>query len=1564
MTADLKTNEPVENLDIAVIGMSGRFPGANNIDEFWKNLRDGVESIRQFTDEELKSFGVSPAALGDPSFVKAGAILEDIDKFDAMFFGYSPREAEIIDPQQRIFLECAWQAMEDAGYGSDTDQNLVGVFAGESLSTYLLYNILANDEASHDTFQAMIGNDKDFLSTRVSYELNLKGPSIDIQTACSTSLVAVHMACQSLLSYQCDMALAGGVSVQVPQRTGYYYIPGGISSPDGHCRAFGAQAQGTIFGSGVGIVVLKRLADALSDRDTIHAVIKGSALSNDGSSKIGYTAPSIDGQAQAIAMAQSIAGIDAETITYVETHGTGTALGDPAEIAALTKAFRTGADKNNFCAIGSVKSNFGHLDAAAGIAGLIKTVLALKHKRLPPSLHFEQPNPQIDFARSPFYVNSRLQEWRGNGSRLRAGVSSFGVGGTNAHVILEQAPSIQNSGQASGPSRPVQLILLSARTESALDVMTANLIERLKQREDANLGDVAYTLGVGRKVFDYRRMIVCRGRDDLLAALESGDPRVLTAYQEPGERQVTFMFPGGGAQYVNMAAGLYEEESVFREQIDLCSDLLSPQAQYDLREWLFPDEARAAEAAERMKRAFVGLPALFAVEYALAKLWMSWGAQPEAMIGHSLGEYAAGCLAGVFSLEDALSLVLLRSRLFERLPRGAMLSVPLSENELLSFGDTGLSIAAINGPSQCVVSGPIAAIERMERLLAAREIDFRRLHIDVAAHSLVIEEILPEFARFVEMMDLRPPAIPFISNVTGTWITSSEATDPRYWVKHLRQTVRFADGIGNLLQAPHRVLLEVGPGQTLSSLVKMQADGASRDAVFSSMRRPHDRQADLADLADPEALLTALGKLWLSNVPIDWRKFYAGERRTRIPLPAYPFERRRYWIEARKQVRPVRSAERKKPGVAEWIYMPLWKQSLPVPRGDGAPEMEREYCSLFFADEFGLASTLAAGMSSKGYDTVIVRADYQFARLQNGAYTIDPRCPSDYSRLLDDLAAQKKKIKRIVHAWSIAPKSDAWSEQELFDQCQDRGFYSLLCLAQALADKDIGDTVQIDVLSNDAQEITGQEDLSPAQATLLAPCAVIPQEYPNIRCRSIDLTGYEIARLDNSRLQEDLIAELEAKSSDTVVAYRGGRRWVQVFEELPADEEPKPKRRLREGGVYLITGGLGEIGLVLAEYLARQAPAKLVLTGRSSFPSRRSWDDWLASHADHDPISLKLKRLQAIERLGAEVLYLRADIADLDQMRMALASSREKFGEINGLIHAAGIAGESAIHAISQLNRDKCERQFRPKVKGLFVLEKILGGKDLDFCMLVSSLASLLGGIGHSAYSAANLFMDAFSRKRNRKSGTPWLCINWEVWRPAEQKEQAFSYKGNTSFGATVADLAISGEEGARVFEYLLDRDARGQVLVSTADLQARIDQWVKLESLNGRETTEAAGPAHPRPTLRTTYVEPDGGVEQTVAKVWQEVLGLERIGAHDNFFELGGNSLLGLKVISQLKKELGADVPVVALFEGPTVRALSKVLSRRGAEQPAYDKSRARGEQRREKRQKKPHTVTRPGNG
>jgi amino acid adenylation domain-containing protein len=874
--------------DIAIIGMSGRFPGAATIDEFWQNIRDGVESISFFSDEELIASCTEAATLKQPNYVKASGVLSDIELFDANFFDISPREAQITDPQHRLFLECAWESLESAGYALQAGNQIIGVYAGVSMNTYLVNNLYSNSDALEDSYSLLIGNDKDFLPTRVSYKLNLRGPSITVQTACSTSLVAVHLACQSLLNGECDMALAGGVSISLPQKTGYWYQEGMINSPDGHCRAFDANAKGTVGGNGVGVVVLKRLEQALADGDPVHAVIKGSAVNNDGFLKVGYTAPSVEGQTAVISEAQAIAGIDTETISYIEAHGTGTELGDPIEITALTKAFRASTEKKGFCAIGSLKTNIGHTDAAAGVAGLIKTVLALKHQLLPPSLHFEQPNPQIDFANSPFYVNRTLSEWKSNGIPRRAGVSSFGIGGTNAHVILEEAPALESS----EPSRPWQLLVLSAKTPSALDTMTTNLANYLAQHPDINLADVAYTLHCGRQRFKLRRMLVCQKTQEAMTALRTGNPEsVFTSLQSIENSPVVFMFSGQGAQYVNMGYELYQTEPLFREQVDHCSDYLKAHLGLELRQILYPSQEHKTEATQQINQTAITQTALFVVEYALAKLWMSYGIQPEAMIGHSIGEYVAACLADVFSLEDALSLVAARGQMMQALPFGAMLAVLLPESAVQPLLHNGLSLAAINHPERCVVSGATEAVESLQNQLTQQGVECRRLQTSHAFHSDMMAPIVAAFTERVKQVKLNAPHIPYVSNVTGTWITSAEATDPNYWAIHLRQTVRFASGLQTVLEDSARILLEVGPGRTLSTLAKQHPNKVAEHLVLSSLRHPQDNPSDVA------FLLNTLGQLWLAGGSVDWSGFYTNERRQRLPLPTYPFERQRYWIE-------------------------------------------------------------------------------------------------------------------------------------------------------------------------------------------------------------------------------------------------------------------------------------------------------------------------------------------------------------------------------------------------------------------------------------------------------------------------------------------------------------------------------------------------------------------------------------------------------------------------------------------------------------------------------------------
>ncbi|RKG69028.1 acyltransferase domain-containing protein [Corallococcus sp. CA054B] len=898
----METQTPLEldDADIAIIGMAGRFPGAPDVERFWENVRDGVESIRFLTEEECRAAGVPEARLKDPAYVRAAAILSEPEQFDAAFFDMPPREAELTDPQHRVFLEVCWEALEHAGYAAREYPGAVSVYGGATLNTYLLMNLARNPRVmeSVEPVQVNIGNGGDFLTTRVSYKLNLKGASHTVQSACSTSLVAVHQACQSLLNGECDAAVAGGVSVNVGMFQGYRYVEGGMASPDGHCRPFDARAQGTLFGSGAGVVVLKKLRNAVRDGDTIHAVIKGSAINNDGALKAGYTAPSVEGQSQVVAEALAASGLAADDISYVEAHGTATPLGDPIEVQALTQAFRATSERRRFCALGSVKGNVGHLDAAAGITGLLKTVQALRHGQLPPTLHFESPNPAIDFDSSPFYVNAALRPWPSNGEPRRAGVSSFGVGGTNAHVVLEEAPRLPSSAR---PRRPWQLLTLSARTPGALEQASLRLMGHLESLSgEQPLADVAWTLQTGRQRFAHRRVVLARDMEEARAALARGGDA--PGAEDAVDRPVAFLFPGQGTQHADMARDLYDAEPVFRAEVDRCAELLKPALGMDLRPVLYSRPGEAEGAARQLARTELTQPALFVIEYALARLWMSWGVRPEAMLGHSIGELVAACLADVFTLEHALQVVAARGKLMQGLPAGAMLAVPLSEDEVQPYLGPELTLAALNAPSQCVLSGTPEAVARVQRSLADAGVKGTLLDTSHAFHSPMMAPILDAFAARVATAPLRAPKLPFVSNVTGTWITPEHATSPRYWAEHLRGTVRFSEGVQTLLADDKRVLLEVGPGRVLGGLAKRHPSCAPSRWVLASL--PSPREAQAAEGQAPRAYET-LGALWRAGVSVDWKGFH-GEARRRVPLPTHPFERRRFWVEpALEGVRPT-----------------------------------------------------------------------------------------------------------------------------------------------------------------------------------------------------------------------------------------------------------------------------------------------------------------------------------------------------------------------------------------------------------------------------------------------------------------------------------------------------------------------------------------------------------------------------------------------------------------------------------------------------------------------------------
>jgi len=1379
--------------DVAIIAVACRFPGAPDVESFWRNLADGVESLSHFSEDELRAAGVDPELLANPNYVKTGAMAPHAETFDAAFFDLSPRETVIMDPQHRVFLEIAWEALERAGCDPDRYPGAIGVYAGAGMNTYLQNNLLAGGgfgDTAGD-YQLMYSSDKDFLATRVSYKLNLRGPSMSVQTACSTSLVAVHQACQSLIRGECDMALAGGVTIRAPQKAGYLYQEGMILSPDGHCRAFDAQAGGTVSSSGAGVVLLKRLDEAMADGDDVVAVIKGTALNNDAADKVGYTAPGVNGQAAAIAEAHSVAGVAAESIGYVECHGTGTRLGDPIEIAALTKAFAT--EKKQYCRIGSVKTNIGHTDAAAGVAGLIKAALALKHRRIPPSLHFKRPNPEIAFESTPFQVNAELSDWSERGAPRRAGVSSFGIGGTNAHAVLEEAPVVP----AGEPAHRDRFALtLSARSEAALEAQTDALAKWLEQHPEADLADVAYTLHVGRKAFERRRALVCRDAREAADALAGRDPqRLLSRTHADGARPVAFMFSGQGSQYAGMTRRIYQTEPVFRESLDRCAEILKNHLGEDLRPLLYPKSEAADAAAERLRQTAFTQPALFAVEYALAQLLSSWGLEPEAMIGHSVGEYVAACLAGVFSLEDGLALIAARGRMIQELPAGDMLAVALAEAEVAKLLEAhdALALAAVNGPANCVVSGPADAIAAFEEQARGQGAAVRRLHTSHAFHSRMMDPILEAFAQRVSQAALQPPRRRYLSNVTGGWITAEQATDPDYWVRHLRGTVRFAEGVMQLCAEPKRALVEVGPGNTLTTLATRQ--GARKPEQLVIAMTPHAGESD-AD--DAERLTTALAKLWLAGVAVDWAGYHGRERRRRLTLPTYAFQRQRFWAEPGKRAGQRagvldEAAAVKRPNVADWFYTPAWRRAA-APRA----EIPKSASWLIFADDGGLGDALAERVRAADGQAALVRPGEGFTRRGEDEYALGAK-PEDYAALWQVLESANRAPRYIAHLWGLdRPEGDPL-EQKWVDRALDRGFFSLLNLAQALSAADENHETALLFAAEGLCAVAGEREIDPAKAAALGAARTMPLELPKVVCRALDPGDARgAAALDMA------VAELCAEHEAALAAYRRGRRWVPTFEPEPVSAVDKPRRLVREG-VYLITGGLGGVGLTLARELARDFQARLILTTRRPLPPESEWDAVLAGPAGEPGDASRVRALRELAEVGAEVETVVADPADRDAMRAGLARARQRFGPIHGALHAAGAPGGGLLQSRA---REAAEAVMAPKIRGALVLAELLREDAPAFVMLFSSINAVVGGVGQADYIAANLFLDALAARLG-DSATYWISVNWDSWREVGMAQAALDELTGapTAPAAPLAGLPLfdrkeAAEDGAAYFTH------------------------------------------------------------------------------------------------------------------------------------------------------------------
>ncbi|MDQ7808728.1 SDR family NAD(P)-dependent oxidoreductase [Amycolatopsis sp. A133] len=1525
---------------IAIVGMAGRFPGAGTVDEFWRNLCDGVESITFFSPDELIAAGVDPAQVRDPAYVPARPVLDDVTGFDAAFFGLSPRMAALTDPQQRLFLEVCWEALEQAGYARPGDRGRVGVFGGCNLSTYLL-GIAGQftSDADASIYELVMGNDKDALTTTVSYLFDLRGPSMAVQTFCSTSLVAVHTAMRSIRAGDCEMALAGGVSVRVPDRIGHLHSPGGQESPDGHVRTFDAQAHGSMFGDGATVVVLKKLGAALRDGDHIWSVIRGSAMNNDGALKVGYTAPSVGGQSRVIADAMADARVAAEDVGYVEAHGTATELGDPIEVAALTRAFGDTAEKQ-YCALGSVKPNVGHLDRAAGTAGLIKASLVVREGLIPPTLHYTAPNPEIDFAHSPFRVAAELAPWTTDGGRPRiAGLNSLGMGGTNVHVVVEQPPD-RPAAVPGDPDteRRYQVLPVSARTAEAADTAARRLGEHLAGTPDARLADVAFTLQEGRKTFEHRRTVVASDVDSAAAAL-TGAP---AARVEPvQDRPVAFLFAGVGEQYPGLVGELYRREPVFRAHLDEC--LVHLDADGDLvtgarggGPGLAALLGRAGDEdprAGRLQQTELAQPLMFAVDYALARTLMDWGLRPAAMLGYSLGEYVAACLAGVLSLEDALALVAKRAELIAALPGGSMAAVPLSVTELEArFDLAGIDIAAVNGPELVVVAGETAAVEQLAQDLRAADVPCRPLRTSHAFHSRMLAPAAAELTAWITAnVTLNAPELPYLSNVTGDHATAELVTDPAYWARHMGETVRFTDAAAELLADEHLAVVEIGPGPSLGALLRGLSPASRWPMITATLPAADDpRPAD-------EVLTDGLARLWLLGADFDWSAYhgrgtatpvYRGTAPGRVPLPTYPFQRQRYWIEAA----PVSGATRietpaegpleefdRIPLLPEeqWINLPTWRQT------SAAPAAPQPASWLVFA-RAGRAEDVLDGIRRTGDPVTVVRPGAGYRPGPDA--TVRPGDVGDLLALLRDLKRGGTRLDRVVHLWNLD------------DDSLLLGLHTLVALARAAGELGLGGWT-LDLAATGTQRVLHDGELRPDAATLTGPNLVIPMEYPGVQTRLIDV--------DAAAGAAAVVAELHRPAPGRTVALRGSRRWVPGYEVLAPQPIDQAKDVLREHGVYLITGGLGGIGLAMAERLARDSHAKLVLFGRRGLPPRERWAG-IADGTDEVPGTIRdrVNRVLEVETLGGQVVVVEGDVAEEADVRRAVAVALGEFGALHGILHTAGVPGTGLMQFKEPGDADQV---FAPKLPGSRALSAATADLDLDFVALFSSITSVTGGgPGQVDYCAGNAWLDAYAACHDGRT----VSISWGEWTWNAWDEGLSGYEEDiqTYFREHRAKFGIDFEQGWRT---LLRALASGEphVVVSTQDLPAvtAVAARFSVDAVTSAAHGGSTADRHPRPELVTPFQEPEGDAERAVAAAWCDSLRLDRVGASDNFFELGGTSLLGISLLATLRTAFpDAELPPHIIHEAPTVAALAKIAAGGPAAiEPAPD-SQAQGQLRR----------------
>ncbi|WP_298511900.1 type I polyketide synthase [uncultured Kordia sp.] len=1453
--------------DIAIIGMSCKFSSTENLADYWESLINGDELIEVVEDETNEN----------PAFVDVHSRMRDVESFDYAFFGYTKDEAKVMDPQIRVMHEQAWLAFENAGYDISKYKKQVGVFLSASDNLNWRANTLINSVDNVDFFKVKQLSNKNFLSTLISYSLNLRGPSYYIDTACSSSLSSIHIACRNLLMGECSMALAGGVSINTHVEKGYEYAEGMILSKDGHCRAFDADSSGTISGEGVGVVVLKRYEEAVRDGDHIYAVIRSSAANNDGKRKVGYTAPSIGGQSDCITLAHKIAGIQPNEVSYVEAHGTGTKIGDVIEIESLNKAFQF--DTNHKCAVGSVKSNMGHLDAAAGVAALIKTSLMLEHELLVPSLHFKSPNPEVNFKSGPFFVNTETKPWQATeiNKPLLAGVSSFGIGGTNVHVLLE---SYEKAAQPES-SPKTALITYSAASESSVNAYEKELSRFIKENESAQLQAISQSLNTGRKTFDYRKYIVVESNNGEYS-FKYGNLNIASGAKDG---KIAFAFSGQGTQYYQMGKDLYESEPSFREMMDKGFAILSKNSSVDYKGILgYTDRTYDPEFIHNTLNT---QPLLFLFEYCIAKLLMNLGVQPSMLIGLSQGEYCAACLSGVFSFEDGLRIMEKRAELMDSIEKGTMVAVNAPYTDVAALLPPEIQVAVINTATSCVISGTKESVQNTLPILEERNFDYTVLKISIASHSKMMEPILEEFAAFFHDIPLQAPQIPFISSSTGAFISDENATSAAYWAKHIRNSVNFLLGSQEIIRSNPSCVIEISPGASISNLIQQNNPEADTTVFLQSVRNAKEVNNDYSQM------LQLVGQLWQNGISVNWDSFYNNKKYTKVPCPTYCFDK--YKFNARVNVfealggfnTNLLSGPGNQP--KDWLYKENWKEISVQPH---AANTDSDWV-ICFVNEHSISQNIKESFKNFAGDLYMIQHGTHFEQTASNIITINPKRSEDYAKLGELLSTSiNGGHGTIIHSWSIQENTALD-----FEQCQDLGYFSLQFITRFILEKISYETLKIDVLGNDLFNVYGNETVNYNFCTLLAAVKTIPKEYKHVTCRFIEYSSES----NSSTLLNTLINNQFAfQSGENVLAIRGEKAWTLYHDKIQINDHQQTTV-FEENGCYLITGASGGVGQVISKFLLAEYNAKLILVGRSE-------------------VSASLSAI-----LSEKVKYVQSNIEDEKRLQEGVKQAMTELNEttINGVFHTAGIGDYFGL--IKDRSRSNCETIFSPKIEGSVVLNKVCKEYNPTFLMLFSSLAALKNPFGQIGYAAANTYQNFMAK--NESATTKIVSVLWDTW-----KESGMALKSDERIStntAKVLDTGISDVEGMACIQFALQSNQK-EVIVSTIPIErfkaeAESHTLFAVEAMINEEAANQQYSA--RPNINIEYIAPKTELEIQIAELWIAFFGYDKIGLKDDFFELGGDSLKAMTILKRIEQITGLEIKLKEFYGSPTVESIAKEI-------------------------------------